>query len=221
MTGNRMSPSLITDILDVLDRHGCTRGDDEHTGRAVLLISDLAHIYEGSLDHPFGPYINEIPPTRTEPAPPEPASQDAVLVPAGDVETLLAALDIAADYKRDRAELCADCTDQTCPTCESRHRDAQAYDRLSAQLIQAPEATAAATTSHPEPVPAADREAGRVTRQPDDSQPSRSPPDYLIVVAASDWVKERYPAAAASLTQTLHAGQNCHRDPEPDLEAEP
>jgi len=55
MTGNRTSPSLITDILDVLDRHGYTHGDDQHTARAIGLISDLAHIYEGSLDHPFGP----------------------------------------------------------------------------------------------------------------------------------------------------------------------
>ena len=60
-----------------------------------------------------------------------------------------------------------------------------------------------------------------MTRQPDDSQSSRRPPDYVIVVAASDWLKERYPDAAASLTQALQAGQNRHRDPEPDLEAEP
>ena len=60
-----------------------------------------------------------------------------------------------------------------------------------------------------------------MTRQPDDSQPSRRPPDYVIVVAASDWLKERYPDAAASLTQALQAGQDRHRDPEPDLEAEP
>ena len=161
MTDDRTSLGLITDILDVLDRHGYTRSDDEHTARAILLISDLAHIYEGSLDHPFGPYIDEIPPSRTEPAPPEPAGQDAVLIPAGEVKTLLVALDIAADYKRDRAELCADCTDQSCPTCESRLRDAQAYDHLSAQLIQAAEASAAATARHPEPGPAADREAGQ------------------------------------------------------------
>ena len=161
MTDDRMGLGLITDILDVLDRHGYTRGDDEHTARAIVLISDLAHIYEGSQDHPFGPYIGEIPP-RTEPAPPGPASQDAVLIPAGEVKTLLAALDIAADYKRDRAELCADCTDQSCPACESRLRDAQAYDRLSAQLIQAAEASAAATARHPEPAPRrADREAGQ------------------------------------------------------------
>ena len=66
MTGNRTGVPLITDILDVLDRHGYTRSDNAHTARAILLISDLAHIYEGSQDHPFGPYIGEIPP-RTEP----------------------------------------------------------------------------------------------------------------------------------------------------------
>jgi len=60
---------------------------------------------------------------------------------------------------------------------------------------------------------------GPVTRQPDDSDPSRRPPDYVIVVAAGDWLKRRFPAAAASLTDALHAGQNRHR--EPDLEAEP
>ena len=60
-----------------------------------------------------------------------------------------------------------------------------------------------------------------MTRQPDDSDPSRRPPDYVIIVAASDWLKDRYPDAAASLTQALQAGQDHHREPEPDLEAEP
>ena len=36
-----------------------------------------------------------------------------------------------------------------------------------------------------------------MTRQPDDSEPGRRPPDYVIVVAASDWIKDRYPAAAS------------------------
>jgi hypothetical protein len=44
-------------------------------GRAIVLISDLGHIYEGSPGHPFGPYIGEIPP-RTERPAPEPAGQD-------------------------------------------------------------------------------------------------------------------------------------------------
>ncbi len=60
-----------------------------------------------------------------------------------------------------------------------------------------------------------------MTRQPDDSEPGRRPPDYVIVIAASDWLKERYPAAAASLTGALQAGQDRHGDPEPDVEAEP
>ena len=59
-----------------------------------------------------------------------------------------------------------------------------------------------------------------MTRQPDDREPGRRPPDYLIVVAASDWIKDRYPAAA-SLVHGLQADQNRHREPEPDLEAEP
>ena len=143
MTGDRMNPGLITEMLDMLDRHGYARSDDEHTARAIVLISDLAHIYQGSLDHPFGPYIGEISP-RTEPPPPEPASQNTVLVPVGEVKNLLVAL-VAVGCKRDRAELCADCTNQSCPTCESRLRDAQAYDHLSAQLIQAAEPSSAAT----------------------------------------------------------------------------
>ncbi len=160
MTEDRMNPDLITEMLDMLDQHGYVRGDDEHTARAIVLIGDLAHIYEGSLDHPFVPYISEIP-SRTERPAPEPASQDTVLIAAGEVKTVLVALDIAADYQRDRAELCADCTNQSCPACESRLQDARAYDRLSAQLIQAPEASAAATARHPGPGPAADREAGQ------------------------------------------------------------
>ncbi len=157
MTDQRMNPNLIHDILDVLDRHGYARADDKHASRALLLISDLAHIYEGAQDHPFGPY-NEVSPSRTEPAP-EPAAQDAVTVPAGEVKTLLAALDIAPDYKRNRAAACADCTSQSCPTCQSRLQHARAYDRLAAHLIKSTEASATATASQLEPT--ADREAGQ------------------------------------------------------------
>jgi hypothetical protein len=149
MTDQRLTPDLIHDILSVLDRHGYTRVDNEHTSRAVLLIGDLAHIYEGALDHPFGPY-NEVSLSRTEPAL-EPAAQDAVTIPPDEVKTVLAALDIAADYKRDRAAACADCTSQTCPTCQSRLQNARAYDRLAAHLIQSAEASATATTSQLEP----------------------------------------------------------------------
>ena len=162
MTAGWIDLGLITDVLDVLDRHGYARSDTEHATRAILLISDLAHIYEGSQEHPFGPAVNQ-PAPQAEPAPPLPAAQDAVPVPIGEVKTLLCALDIAADYNRDRAELCADCTGQSCQACELRLREAQAYDRLYAQLDQ--QAGASPTASHPEPTtqlqPAADREAGQ------------------------------------------------------------
>ena len=58
-----------------------------------------------------------------------------------------------------------------------------------------------------------------MTRPPDDESGRRTP-DYVIVVAASDWITDRYPAAAASLTDALQPDQGRHRDPEPDLEAE-
>jgi hypothetical protein len=157
MTDQRLTPDLIHDILGVLDRHGYTRADDEHVGRAVLLIGDLAHVYEGTLDHPLGPH-NELSLSRTEPAP-EPAAQDAVTIPSGEVKTLLGALDTAADYKRDRAAACADCINQSCPTCQSRLQHARAYDRLAAHLIQSAEASTKALASQLEP--AADREAGQ------------------------------------------------------------
>ena len=99
-------------------------------------------------------------PKRNRRQPPRPP-QNTVPVPVGEVKNLLIALDVAADYNRDRAELCADCADQSCPTCELRLREAQAYDRLYVQLDQ--QADASATTRHLEPAaqPAADREAGQ------------------------------------------------------------
>ena len=159
MTDPRLNLGLIRDVLDVLDRHGYTRADDEHVGHAILLIGDLAHMYEGAQDHTFGSYLNEASPPGTEPVAPEPAAQDVVTVPAREVKTLLAALGIAADDKRDRAAACADCTSQSCPTCQSRLQNARAYDRLAAHLIQTAEASATATASQLEP--AADREASQ------------------------------------------------------------
>jgi hypothetical protein len=63
-------------------------------------------------------------------------------------------------------------------------------------------------------------------KQHQDSEPgprpaSRRPPEYVVVICASDWVKEHFPAAGANLWEALHTGHERHRDPEPDLEAEP
>ena len=128
-----MNVDLITDVLNVLDRHGYARADDEHTGPASLLITDLAHIYEGALDHQLGLYPTEASPSAREPAWPECA---AVIVPAGDLNIILAALDIAADYNRDRAMACADCISQSYPTCQSHLQHARTYDRLAAHMVR-------------------------------------------------------------------------------------
>jgi hypothetical protein len=120
MRDHRIGVRLITDVLDVLHRHGFTRGDDEHAGRAGFLIGDLARIYEGSQDHPTRPTLTQAPSPQPAPEPPGQDSQAALSVPVSDLRTVLAALDIAADYKRDRAQMCPDCLDQSCPACQSR-----------------------------------------------------------------------------------------------------
>ena len=75
---HRIGPACSTDVLDVLDRHGFARGDDQHAGRAIFLIGDLARIYEGTQDHPFGPSINQVPsPPPPEPPGPEPGPPSA------------------------------------------------------------------------------------------------------------------------------------------------
>jgi hypothetical protein len=59
--------------------------------------------------------------------------------------------------------------------------------------------------------------AGDAMKRPKDSEPSRvpgtRPPEYVIVVAASDWVKERYPDSRFNLWDALHVG----KDPDPNL----
>jgi hypothetical protein len=99
----------------------------------------VARIYEGTLDAPATPYV-VVP--SSPPTAPQPSGSDAVLVSAAEVKTLLAALDEAAEYKRDRAETCAECTDRSCPTCKWRLQAADAYDQLASQVIHAAEASA-------------------------------------------------------------------------------
>ena len=68
--------------------------------------------------------------------------------------------------------------------------------------------------------PASEHDRGK---QPQDAQPRNTyrPPEYAVVISASDWVKEHFPAAGANLWDALHTSDDRHRDPEPDLEAEP
>src|SRR5207302_1581103 len=156
-TSHRVTPGLVHDILDALGRHGYYRGDDTHADRAVGLIGDLAGIYEGTQDHPAAPFM--VPPSL--PACPGPGRDDAVTLTRDDASTVFAALDIAADDKRYRAGMCPDCADQSCRTCQIHIRDAEAFDQMAERMLQATEATHAASASGPgtdrRPQPAADR----------------------------------------------------------------
>jgi hypothetical protein len=116
---HRITPGLIHDILDALERHGYYRSDDLHADRAIGLTRD-------------------------------------------DASTVFAALDIAADDKRYRVEMCPDCPDQSCPTCQTHLHDAQAFDQMADRMPQAaPAATAIRPGPDRQPQPAADREAGQ------------------------------------------------------------
>ena len=121
----------------MLHRHGFARGDDQHAGRAIFLIGDLARIYEGSRTTPTGP---PSPRRHTCRHPSGPAQNpnldvrprgrsDAVTLTHAEVRTVLTSLDLAADWKRDRAQMCADCADQSCFACQLRLQEARTYDQ--------------------------------------------------------------------------------------------
>jgi hypothetical protein len=175
MTDHRIGLDLFNDVRDVLHRHGFTRGDDLHAGRAIFLIGDLARIYEGTQNHPYGPSVTQAAYLPASPEPPgldpEPglsvpaADQDAIILTHADVSTVFAAADIAADDKRYRVEMCPDCPDQSCPACQTHLRDAEAFDRIADCMLQAARTAPAAHHSHTQPPRqpgrAADKEAGQ------------------------------------------------------------
>ena len=122
---HRVTPGLIHEILDALERHGYYRGDDLHADRAVGLIGDLSCIYEGTQEHP---------------AYPGPTRHDAITLTHADASTVFAASDIAADDKRYRVEMCPDCPDQSCPDCQAHLRDAEAFDQMADRMLRAAQA---------------------------------------------------------------------------------
>jgi hypothetical protein len=167
---DRMTWALVGEILDALERHGYHRYDHQHTAQAVGAIADLAGLYDGTRDPTPAAYpLSESP--HAEPGPSDPDADDAVILTGAEASTVFAALTTAADHHRDRAEMCADCADQTCPTCQSRLRDARAYDQMATQILHTAQAAQAASTHQPEPSgpsgpphqphPIADKEAGQ------------------------------------------------------------
>jgi hypothetical protein len=160
---DRFTWGLIADVFDVLERHGYHKYDNQHTGRAFGMIRDLAYVYDGAREtHPsLG-----APSPRPGPASPGPgADQGAIILTPAEVSAVFAAADIAADDKRYRVEMCPDCPDQSCRTCQTNVRDAEAFDQMADRMLQAAQAAPAASASKPAPdrwsQPAADREAGQ------------------------------------------------------------
>jgi hypothetical protein len=143
---HQITPGLIADVLDALKRHGYARGDDRHADRATGLIGDLARVREGTQDHPAGAHPITVP--SSQPAQPGPGGQaapDGVVLAGRDISTVMVALDLAAGYQRDRAERCADCLGRSCAACQTRLRDAWAYDGMAGRLAWAAQAAQAAT----------------------------------------------------------------------------
>jgi hypothetical protein len=160
---DRFTWGLILDVLEVLERHGYHKYDDQHTGRAVGVMFDLVHVYEGVRGTHPGPVV---PSPHPEPAPPvAEAGQAAVVLTPADAITVFAAMDIAADDKRYRVEMCPDCPDQSCPTCQTHLHDAEAFDQMAGRMLQAAKTAPAAHHGHTEPSRqpglAADKEAGQ------------------------------------------------------------
>ena len=134
MSGDpRVTAGLARDIFDALERHGYYRHDDQHARQATAMIADLARTYDGTWQPPSPGYPGHArPPEPARPAPQ--ADKDTVLLASAEVSTVLAALAVAADEHRDRAQLCADCPDQSCPACQARLHAARACDRLAGRI---------------------------------------------------------------------------------------
>jgi hypothetical protein len=159
MKDHPIDVDLVNDVLDVLDRHGFAVGDGEHARRAVFLIGDLARIYEGTQDHPFGPSLHQAPDPQPAPEPSAPDRPGTVTVPASELKTVLIALDTAVDDLRDQAETCTHCPDQSCVACQYRLHVAQAYDQIACRMPR-PAPTAPEAHHRPAEPPGPARQPG-------------------------------------------------------------
>ena len=172
-SGRRHEWCMIIDVLNVLEQHGYRQADDQHTGRAIGLIGDLARIYQGTQEAPAGAYTVSVPqPRQSSPDRPAPTTiSSAEAIAGAGMHTILAALDEASGYKRDRAECCADCADQSCGACQRRLKTASTYESLAVRLMRAMESAVAdkpppqpadgAPRNRAQPDTTADREAGQ------------------------------------------------------------
>lgn len=132
-TDDHFTRGLTTDVFGVLERQA------------------FGMVLEGARDTSYGSYLQPappVPPARPGPSGPD---ADAATLTDSEVTTVVAALDIAADFNPNRADACAGCADQSCLTCQSRPRDARAYGQMAVQMLQTAQAARAAKSGQPQP----------------------------------------------------------------------
>ena len=154
---HRVTPGLIHDILDALERHGYYRSDDLHADRAIGLIGDLARIYEGTQDHPATAYHVPPPP----PAYPGPAATTPSPSPA-PTPAPCSPRWISPPTTSATASRCAP-TAPTSPAPTARPTSAtpEAFDQMADRMLQAAQAAPAASSQ-----PARARSPGPARRRP-------------------------------------------------------
>ena len=169
---DRQTHRMVSEIITILEAHGHHAADREHADQAIAMITDLASTYDGtrSVAPSAGPDAAPAPQPGPRPFS-RPAEPDTLILSGVDIGTAFTAFDLAAEYKRDRAETCADCTSQSCETCRTRLRDAETYDRLANRILYQRTTTSTADLSQPElhdlenspgqADPDADKEAGQ------------------------------------------------------------
>ncbi len=163
MSMDRHTHRLVSEIITVLERHGHHARDRDHADQAIAMITDSVGIYDGTRDVPVSTGRHAASARN-----PEPSGPDSFVLVGHDLSAAFAALDLAAEYKRDLIETCPDCPDRSCDTCQVRVRDAEAFDRLADRILQRQLAARPADHSPPEPGgppgrddPAAGKEAGQ------------------------------------------------------------
>ena len=160
---HRVTPGLIHDILDALERHGYYRSDDLHADRAIGLIGDLACIYEGTQDHPAPPTPSRC--RRRRPPTPDPAATTPSPSPA-PTPAPCSPRWISPPTTSATASRCAPTAPTgPAPTARPTCTTSEAFDQMADRMLQAAQAAPAASASQPGPdrrsQPAADREAGQ------------------------------------------------------------
>jgi hypothetical protein len=106
MPDTRFNWAVILDLLDVLERAGYKRSDDDmHTGRAIMLLWDAARIYAGELDEPEAVpvvrlVVRQLAKAEAARAAAAPADEATAAAQLEEIRAVLTAFDWATDDRQ-------------------------------------------------------------------------------------------------------------------------